>query len=151
MELPRIELPVPANIPEDYIPHTPTRLALYQRMARARERDEIPGFREEMRDRFGPPPPSVENLLTLVELRILAVAAGVESVIQSSGGITLGLRQDVGSAKLPLQRALGSAASVGNRQIRLSARAMGNEWMRRLTQTLERMAIFQERLRNLVG
>ncbi len=151
MELPRIELPVAANIPEDYIAHTPTRLALYQRLARARERTEIPGFREEMRDRFGPPPPSVENLLTLVELRILAVAAGVESVIQSSGGITLGLRQDVGSAKLPLQRALGSATSVGNRQIRLSARAMGGEWMRRLTQTLERMVIFQERLRNLVG
>ena len=31
-----------------------------------------------MRDRFGPPPPAVENLLTLVELRILALGAGVE-------------------------------------------------------------------------
>ena len=151
MELPRIELPVAASIPESYIPHTPTRLALYQRMARSRERSDVPGFREEMRDRFGPPPPAVENLLTLVELRTLAMAAGVESVVQSSGGITLGLLQDVGSAKLPLQRALGSAASVGNRQIRLSARAMGDQWMRRLTQTLERMVIFQERLRNLVS
>lgn len=150
-ELPRIELPVAASIPESYIPHTPTRLALYQRMARARERGDVPGFREEMRDRFGPPPPAVENLLTLVELRILALGAGVESVIQSSGGITLGLTQDVGSAKLPLQRALGSAASVGNRQIRLSSRAMGDQWLRRLTQTLERMVIFQERLKSLVG
>ena len=150
-ELPRIELPVAASIPESYIPHTPTRLALYQRMARARERGDVPGFREEMRDRFGPPPPAVENLLTLVELRILALGAGVESVIQSSGGITLGLTQDVGSAKLPLQRALGSAASVGNRQIRLSSRTMGDQWLRRLTQTLERMVIFQERLKSLVG
>ena len=151
VELPRIELPVSASIPESYIAHTPTRLALYQRMARARERGDVPGFREEMRDRFGPPPPAVENLLTLVELRILAMAAGVDSVIQAGGSITLGLVQDVGSAKLPLQRALGSAASVGNRQIRLSARAMGDQWLRRLTQTLERMVIFQERLRNLVG
>ncbi len=151
VELPRIELPVAAGIPESYIPHTPTRLALYQRLARARDRNDVPGFREEMRDRFGPPPPAVENLLTLVELRILAIAAGVESVIQSSGGITLSLLQDVGSAKLPLQRALGSSASVGNRQIRLSARAMGDQWLRRLTQALERMAIFQERLRSLVG
>ena len=150
VELPRIELPVAASIPEGYIPHTPTRLALYQRLARAKERSDVPEFREEMRDRFGPPPIAVENLLTLVELRILAMAAGVESVVQSSGGITLGLLQDVGSAKLPLQRVLGSAASVGNRQIRLSARAMGDQWMRRLTQTLERMVIFQERLRNLV-
>jgi transcription-repair coupling factor (superfamily II helicase) len=150
-ELPRIELPMAASIPESYIPHTPTRLALYQRMARAKERDDLPGFREEMRDRFGPLPPAVENLLTLVEFRILAMAAGVESIVHSGGGITLGLLQEVGSAKLPLQRALGSAASVGNRQIRLSARAMGDQWTRRLAQTLERMTIFQERLRSLVG
>ena len=150
VELPRIEIPLAANIPESYIAHTPTRLALYQRMAKARERAEIPAFRAEMRDRFGPLPPSVENLLTLVELRMQAMSAGVEAVLQTSGGITLDLRQDVGSAKMPLQRALGSAATVGNRQIRLSSRALGDQWLRRLTQTLDRLAIFQDRLRNLV-
>ena len=139
-----------ASIPESYIPHTPTRLALYQRLARARDRQEVPGFQDEMRDRFGPIPPAVENLLGLVELRILAMSAGVESVLQSSGGITLGLAQDVGSARVPLQRALGSAASVGNRQIRLSNRALGDQWLRRLTQTLERLMVFRDRLSALV-
>ena len=151
VELPRIELSIAANIPESYVPHTPTRLALYQRLARAKSRDELPAFRDEMRDRFGPLPDDVENLLTLVDLRVLAVTAGVESVLQSTGGITLGLRQDVGSAKVPLQRALGSAANVGNRQIRFSSRSLGDQWMRRLTQTLERLSIFQERLRNQVN
>jgi transcription-repair coupling factor (superfamily II helicase) len=150
VELPRIELSIAANIPESYIQHTPTRLALYQRLARAKGREEVPAFRDEMRDRFGPLPEHVENLLTLVELRALAAAAGVESVLQSTGGITLGLRQDVGSAKVPLQRALGSAANVGNKQIRLSTRSLGDQWMRRLTQTLERLTIFQDRLQNLV-
>ena len=151
VDLPRIELPLAANIPESYIYHTPTRLALYQRMARAKVREDIPAFREEMRDRFGPLPPSVENLLTLVELRVLAMAAGVEAVLQSSGGITLELRQDVGSAKTPLQRALGSSATVGNRQIRLSSRTLGDQWLRRLTQTLERLLIFHDRLMSFVG
>ena len=149
-ELPRIELPVAANIPEAYVPHTPTRLALYQRLARARSRAEVPAFREEMRDRFGPLPEAVENLLMLVELRALAMAAGVEAVLRSSGGITLELNQDVGSAKVPLQRALGSGAAVGNRQIRLTSRSLGDQWLRRLTQTLERLTIFQERIRSLV-
>ncbi|MYC30925.1 MAG: transcription-repair coupling factor, partial [Chloroflexi bacterium] len=151
VELPRIELPVAANIPESYVPHTPTRLALYQRLARARNRSEAPAFREEMRDRFGPLPEPVENLLMLVELRALAMAAGVEAVLRSSGGITLELKQDVGSAKVPLQRALGSGAAVGNRQIRLSSRSLGDQWLRRLTQTLERLTIFQERIKTLVG
>ena len=151
VELPRIELPIAANIPEAYVPHTPTRLALYQRLARARSRSDTPAFREEMRDRFGPLPEPVENLLMLVDLRALAMAAGVEAVLRSSGGITLELRQDVGSAKVPLQRALGSGAAVGNRQIRLTSRSLGDQWLRRLTQTLERLTIFQERIKTLVG
>ncbi|MDE2841794.1 MAG: hypothetical protein OXN21_00275, partial [Chloroflexota bacterium] len=80
----------------------------------------------------------------------LAMSAGVESVLQSSGGITLGLTQDVGSARVPLQRALGSSASVGNRQIRLSNRTLGDQWLRRLTQTLERLMVFRDRLSALV-
>ena len=96
-------------------------------------------------------PPAVENLLALVELRALAVGAGVESILQSTGGITLGMKQDVGSAKVPLQRALGSAANVGNRQIRLSTRSLGDQWLRRLTQTLERLTIFQDRIKSLVA
>ena len=151
VDLPRIEIPLAANIPENYISHTPTRLALYQRMAKARDREEIPAFQEEMRDRFGPLPQNVENLLTLVELRILAMTAGVESVLQSTGGITLELRQDVGSAKTPLQRVLGTSATVGNRQIRLSSRALGDQWLRRLTQTLERLVVFHDRLMSLAG
>ncbi len=150
VDLPRIEVPVAASIPESYVPHTPARLALYQRLARVRARKEIPAFRDEMRDRFGPLPPAVENLLTIAELRILAWAAGLESVLRSSGGITLELKEDVGSAKLPLQRALGSGAVVGNRQIRLSNRALEDQWLRRLTQTLERLVVFQERMQSLV-
>ena len=151
VDLPRIELPLAANIPESYIPHTPTRLALYQRLARTQSREAVPAFRDEMRDRFGPLPQAVENLLLLVEVRVLAMAAGVESILQTSGGITLGLILEVGSARAPLQRMLGSSADVGNRQIRLSARSLGDQWLRRLTQTLERLSIFQERLKNLVG
>ncbi len=151
VELPRIELPVAASIPESYIPHLPTRLALYQRFALARDRQAAPALREELRDRFGPLPPPVENLLTLIDLRALADAAEVESISHSSSGITLGLREEVGSAKTPLQRALGSAASVGNRQIKLSLPALGDNWLQRLIRTVERLQAFQERLKSMVS
>ena len=59
----RIELPLNAGIPEDYIEHLPTRLSVYQRLARLTERRELPEIREELRDRFGPVPDEVENLL----------------------------------------------------------------------------------------
>ena len=45
------------------------RLVLYRRMARAASRADLDALREEMRDRFGPPPTLVDNLLAAMDLR----------------------------------------------------------------------------------
>lgn len=150
-ELPRLELPVAAALPESYIPHTPTRLALYQRFAKVRKRSALPELREELRDRFGPLPPEAENLLTLLDLRALAATVGIESILHTPAGITLNLREAVGSVKAPLERVLGPAARVGNRQIKLSMRGLGDPWLPRLTRILERLLVFQERLQQMVA
>ena len=150
-ELPRLELPVAAALPESYIPHLPTRLALYQRFAKVRERSALPDLREELRDRFGPLPPEAENLLTLLDLRALAETVGIESILHTQAGITLNLRYAVGSAQAPLQRVLGPAARVGNRQIRLSMRGLGDQWLTRLTHIIERLLVFQEKLQQMMA
>jgi transcription-repair coupling factor (superfamily II helicase) len=146
--LPRIDLPLPAQIPEDYIPHLPTRLAIYQRLARITERGQVPQLREELRDRFGPLPQQVENLLLLVDLRALANTLSIESILCSGDTIVLALRKPVGGARVPLQRALGPSVSVGNQQMQLSLRQLGEQWLARLTRVLERLRVFQERLQS---
>jgi len=148
-ELPRIELPMNARIPEDYVDHLPTRLAVYQRLAKMTDSDYIPEIREELRDRFGPLPEEVENLLTLVSLRGLASEVGVESIVQGSDAIVLSLRVPVGGARIPLQRALGPSVQVGNTQMQMPLRRLGDEWLSRLTRVLERFLVFQENLRSL--
>ena len=145
----RIELPLNAGIPEDYIKHLPTRLSVYQRLARLTERRELPEIREELRDRFGPIPEEVESLLKVSEIRAIAGAAGAESVIRSSESIVITLRNAVGGAKAPLQRALGPAAQVGNAQIQMPLRPLGDQWLSRLTRTLERLQIFMDNMRQL--
>jgi len=150
-ELPRIELPMNARIPEDYVDHLPTRLAVYQRLAKMTDADYIPEIRDELRDRFGPLPEEVENLLTLASLRALASDVGVESIVQGSDAIVLSLRTPVGGAKVPLQRALGPSVQVGNTQMQMPLRRLGDEWLSRLTRVLERFFVFQESLRTLAG
>ena len=145
----RIELPLNAGIPEDYIEHLPTRLSVYQRLARLTERRELPDIREELRDRFGPVPEEVENLLTVSEVRAIAGNAGAESVIRNSESIVITLRNPVGGAKAPLQRALGPSAQVGNSQIHMALRPLGDQWLSRLTRTLERLLVFTENMRQL--
>ena len=150
-ELPRIELPMDARIPEDYVNHLPTRLAVYQRLAKMSDADYIPEIREELRDRFGPLPEEVENLLTLVSLRTLAADVGVESIVQGNDAIVLSLRVPVGGARVPLQRALGPSVQVGNTQMQMPLRRLGDEWLSRLTRVLERFLVFQENLTVLAG
>ncbi len=150
-ELPKIDLPLQARIPESYIDHLPTRMAIYQRLARLTRGQEVTALRDELRDRFGPIPEEVENLLLVAELRIRAFAVGVESIAHTSEAIALTLNLPVGGARAPLQQALGPSASVGNRQINLPWRRLGDDWPPRLRMMLERLAAFQERLKQLVG
>ena len=148
-EPPRIELPLNAGIPEDYIQHLPTRLSVYQRLAKLTQRRELPEIREELLDRFGPVPEEVESLFRVAEIRALAWAAGVESVIRTSDSIVVSLRNSVGGAKAPLQRALGPVAQVGNSQIQMQLRPLGDKWLTRLTRTLERLQVFMDNMRQL--
>ena len=150
-ELPKIDLPLQARIPESYIDHLPTRMAIYQRLARLTRGQEVAALRDEMRDRFGPIPEEVENLLVVAELRIRAFAVGVESIAYTSEAVALTLTLPVGGARAPLQQALGPSASVGNRQINLPWRRLGDDWPPRLKMMLERLGAFQERIKQLVG
>ena len=148
-DLPRMELPLPAGIPEDYIDHLPTRLAVYQRLATLTSRSAVPEMREELRDRFGPLPEEVENLLTLADVRALAATVGVESLIQGTEAIVMSLKVPVGGARMPLQKALGPSVQVGNTQMHLPLRQLGDQWLSRLTRVLERFHVFQENLKLL--
>ena len=67
-----VELKWRAYLPRDYVPAPRLKLELYRRLARLRSLDHLADFRQELNDRFGPPPRPAENLLAEAELRILA-------------------------------------------------------------------------------
>ena len=146
---PRVELPEPAQIPESYIAHLPTRLAVYQRIAKIRGRGEVKALQEELRDRFGPLPDETESLLKLAALRALAGSVGIQSITHDSESIALSLAVPIGGARIPLEKALGPAAKVGNQQIHLSMRQLGKQWLSRLTLVIERLQVFQQSLKDL--
>ena len=145
----RVDLPLSAHIPNDYIGHLPVRLNVYQRLMDLRGQPEIDDMREELRDRFGRLPKAVDNLLYLVSLKIMAREMGVQSIASSETEIGITLKESVGGARLVLERSLGGWASVGNRQIRLNRGVMGSKWRAVLDVTLQRLKEFQERLSSL--
>jgi transcription-repair coupling factor (superfamily II helicase) len=67
-----VDLPGQAYIPQTYVSDMRPKIDLYRRLARIATRSELEDFGGELLDRFGPPPPVVEQLLGLAELRIAA-------------------------------------------------------------------------------
>ena len=152
-----VSLRIPARIPPDYVEDLPTRLALYQRLSRAREEEEISQVQEELRDRFGRVPTEAHNLLYSVRVRVLAQRAGVEAVTRESGQgrpVVVRLRDDVGGAKLALEKAFSEAGlpvRIGNRLLHLEVRRLDRPWGQALLELLEGIIAFRERVAAAVG
>lgn len=76
----RIELPVDAHLPHDYIPSERLRLEIYKRLAEVRVDADVDEVREELVDRYGAPPEVVESLLFVARFRARCRQAGVGEV-----------------------------------------------------------------------
>ncbi|WP_329519550.1 transcription-repair coupling factor [Spirillospora sp. NBC_01491] len=76
----KVELPVDAHLPHEYVPGERLRLDAYRRIAAITSEDEIAGVHEELKDRFGPLPVPVLNLLEVARFRAKARKAGLTDV-----------------------------------------------------------------------
>jgi transcription-repair coupling factor (superfamily II helicase) len=76
----RIELPVDAHLPHDYIPSERLRLEIYKRLAEVRTDADVAEVRAELLDRYGSPPEVVESLLVVARFRARCRQAGVGEV-----------------------------------------------------------------------
>ena len=76
----RVELPVDAHLPHDYIPSERLRLEMYKRLAEVRSDDDVDLINEELLDRYGEPPVEVVSLLLVARFRARARQAGIGEV-----------------------------------------------------------------------
>jgi transcription-repair coupling factor (superfamily II helicase) len=67
-----VHLPGDAYLPRTYVPDMRLKIDLYRRLTRVTQPAELADFRAELIDRFGPPPPVAEHLLSIAEVRIAA-------------------------------------------------------------------------------
>ena len=84
-----INLGVDVAIPDEYINDMGQRLRTYKRVSSARDEGTLSSIREEIRDRYGRLPESVEQLFGYALLRRLAEAIGVLSIDKTTDGVAL--------------------------------------------------------------
>jgi transcription-repair coupling factor (superfamily II helicase) len=77
----RIELPVDAHLPTDYIESERLRLEMYKRLAEVRAEADVKAVDAELHDRYGSPPAEVLNLIEVARFRLLARSAGLTEIV----------------------------------------------------------------------
>ncbi|MBV9141404.1 MAG: transcription-repair coupling factor [Pseudonocardiales bacterium] len=76
----RVELPVDAHLPHDYIPGERLRLEAYRKIAEAVDAAALAAITDELRDRYGPLPLAVVTLLDVARFRQVCRTHGVTEV-----------------------------------------------------------------------
>jgi transcription-repair coupling factor (superfamily II helicase) len=76
----RVDLPVDAHIPHDYVPGERLRLEAYRKIAASGDGEALDAVRAELVDRYGPLPEPVERLLKVAVFRQMCRAHGVTEV-----------------------------------------------------------------------
>ena len=85
----RLDVPVDAYLPASFIPFEAAKIDVHRRVVAARAPGELRAIRDELSDRFGPPPPEAENLLALQRARIELGLAGARSVEFRGGRLSV--------------------------------------------------------------
>jgi transcription-repair coupling factor (superfamily II helicase) len=86
-----IDVKVDAYVPTDYVPQVSQKIAIYQQLARARREDEVEEIAAGVRDRFGPLPRPLANLVDITKLRAVALRKHVTRVVVDEKRLTLGV------------------------------------------------------------
>ncbi|MCH7231671.1 transcription-repair coupling factor [Glycomyces sp. L485] len=76
----KVELPLDANVPVDYIEVERLRLEMYRKISEVHSESELEEVRDEMEDRYGPAPEQVQTLFHLARFRLLARHHGLTDI-----------------------------------------------------------------------
>jgi transcription-repair coupling factor (superfamily II helicase) len=106
----RIDLPLDAYIPKDYVADENLRIDAYRRIAAARDEDDIKEVRAELEDRYGAPIPApIEQLFQVVRLRVLMADHGIAEAATVAGNLRIRPIELTESREVRLQRILRGA------------------------------------------
>ena len=147
----KVELPINAHLPVEYIESERLRLDLYRRLADAHNESALNEIRDEMKDRFGELPPAANELLAVAGLRLFAKSLGLTDISFSGKNLRLMPVALPESAQIKLNRLYPGSIYKNATQILLVARPSSPNWIDNAeignTSTL---AWVEEVLRNLL-
>src|SRR5688500_1129295 len=109
-----VNLRVDLKIDPSYVPEMNQRLMIYRKIADARSDDELDQILSELRDRYGPPPVTVEHLEQYGRIRIMADRLGIEAIDREGQTVVIKIRPDTQAKRLNVERLLKVVGGRGD-------------------------------------
>ncbi len=120
----RLEIPVDAHIPEDYVESERLRLEAYQKLSAASaptaQPEAIDMVLDELTDRYGQPPQAVLTLVEVSRLRRMAQQVGLSDVVVMGSNLRVAGKELADSAQVRLKRMFRVRAGSRSRTRRAS-------------------------------
>jgi len=125
----KVELPVNAHLPVEYIESERLRLDLYRRIADAHDDEDLSEISAELVDRFGPIPKPAQELMAVASLRLFAKSLGLTDIAISGKNLRLTPVYLPESAQIKLTRLYPGSIYKNASQILLVARPVSPNWI----------------------
>jgi transcription-repair coupling factor (superfamily II helicase) len=100
----RVDLPIDAHVPHDYVTGERLRLEVYRKIAEAGDAAALDAIVDELQDRYGELPQAVHNLLAVAAFRQNCRTLGIAEVAVAGNGIRVGPVDLPDSAQMRLAR-----------------------------------------------
>ena len=131
-----IDLPLDAYLPDEYIGDRTLKVNFYQRLANLSRPEQVEAMIAELNDRFGTPPSPVQNLLTMVRLKVEAANLGFAGISLKDNEFVLTVRRTIVPNRLALYHRFRNEARVQQGVIRIPRRLFGANWLEQLRELL---------------
>jgi transcription-repair coupling factor (superfamily II helicase) len=138
-----LDLPLGANLPDDYVGDADLKLRLYRRIANLAALDEIDETEKEFADRFGPLPRAVQDLFYVLRVKVLAKARFLKAIEASGTELVIKTSPFVVSDRLALYKAFGTSAVVRPGTIRLPKNPDVKRWKEDLLKLLTCLRVLE--------
>jgi transcription-repair coupling factor (superfamily II helicase) len=129
----RVEYPIDAFLPAEYVPSDAQRIELYKRIASVDSREAADDLMEEMTDRYGEPPKQAGLLLSIALLKSYCNRLGIDFVGHKTDCVVMRFAQGA----MPDMNALLKAIVDSDQRIVFSAREPISLLFRKPRQTPE--------------
>lgn len=138
-----VELPIPAYIPDSYIPSSKDKINAYQRLSSVDNYEYLKEIKEDFVEDYGKLPTEVSNLFRIIELKMIAKKAGLinlkaETVPMSKEKeIVLSMSKKVKPANIISMLEHNSKWMISGSKLRINIRELGHDWFTGLINSVE--------------